>query len=222
MTACDSLKAHSNHAAALIVQGKQHEAFEELQLAIKDAFSSCSWHDDAFPVETTGHPSFEVMVLTGPTNTSDDTSDTLFRWPIISLAPNTRHDENAALQDLCSMTTACVVALFNMGLCCHLSLQERDLPAREHDALLAQAERLYLKGIELGVHCNVAVLNLALSANLMDISFACGDLSRLHIWHAYFTHEMKLLPPNIPANIFSAFCRAHFLFSGTIVAARAA
>eukprot|EP00977_Amphora_coffeiformis_P009130 scaffold2069_cov187-Amphora_coffeaeformis.AAC.47 len=215
MKACDTLKAHSNHAAALIVQGKHQEAFEELQLAIENAVSSGSWSVDVVPAETTVHSAFDVMALTtSPTNVHDD----IFRWPIISLASNAR----TARQQLNSMSTACAVALFNMGLCCHLSLQEKELPAQEHNALLTQAESVYLKGMELGVHCNVPLLNLALSANLMDISFAWGNLTALYIWFAYFQHEMGNLPRNTPKEVFSAFCRSHFLYSGAMVAARAA
>lgn len=219
MDACDQLKTHSNHAAALIVQGKHQEAFEELQLAIKNALSSCSWEEDVVRHTTTHRSAFPIMAMTGPPRADD----TMFRWPIMCLASHYTRRRGEERHRLLSMSSACAVVLYNMGLCCHLSLQEdRGRPANEQEKLMVQAESLYLKSIEVGMHCNLSILNLALSSNLMDISFTSGDLSALHVWLGYFTQEMDVLPRDTPRDVFSALCRSHMMYASGLVAARAA
>lgn len=172
--------------------------------------------------EYTSTPSTSIVVTSSPIDT---TNDRFYSGSLLFSLPGNDMFLLPSLRQIDYCTTIC---LFNMALACHLEYETCQV-ARKRDLHLSQARTLYstayeiLQKYKIETTDAVAVVVMALCANLIDIETEFGNLEHVRFWSCILVDACNTANPRyFRGSAVYSFFDITYVPPGELIAARAA
>ena len=226
----ENLSLANNRAAADIARGENLEAFRGIRSAagqvsaLTPLIAECEARQGPQEDQITQvavHPIYAVNIWTR----ADDNEGYVFCCPFLVKQLSM---DDLAKANLRYMQTLSSVAIFNMGLACHLQYRIAD-ECQKSEVLANRATTLYSQAAQLLEDCSLQPdesalqVYLAICNNMIEVSLSEGHIHQARRWKAKLDVTLKNASKSTNNTVLVDYFKdIQAIYSGTFVAARAA
>lgn len=200
----------NNHAAELINHERYAQAYFILRNAMEEQEMRCRSADERARNEPhkTGRRRMETVELDAIAPLAEDS---MFSSPLVIC----RASWNGEYVDTtrCVQHTTCATAVFNMGLACHLYMQQHVSTPHLQRRFSRMAQALYQQALEIGSSLPISLLHLALCNNLIEVSFEQDDWEGINMWNSIFSQLTQTRPMGVSDDVWMHFMKARMYYS---------
>uniref|UniRef100_A0A7S3P4B1 Uncharacterized protein n=1 Tax=Amphora coffeiformis TaxID=265554 RepID=A0A7S3P4B1_9STRA len=212
----------NNHAAWLIQQERYAEAYYTLRRAME--LQEMSRHR----AQEQEEPAV-VLVRTTLSSVVPPVDETMFSSPLVISSVTSFPRKNINLDNVQQQRYHYATAMYNMGLACHLYLQQHSLSAPLQRRFQRLVQALYQQALDISRTLPLSILHLAICNNLLELTmFAQEDWDGASIWYDMFCrllrhgHSTCTTMGMINEDMWAHFGKVQAYYSANLYAASAA
>ena len=203
------LKETINHAALLIQRRQYAKAYLELREALelqqRMLQASHGGSDDCNKLTEEASPAMSLLGIAplipcgGKTAWPDDP---LFMFPLVI------HASESCVNDTAYACSFCATAAFNMGLACHLYVDQTGVSSQDRKRYFRLAQAFYQQAFHMSKNLVLPVLQMALCNNLVEVAIEQNDWRSARFWASLFVKWTHDQPRKVSGDLWAHFVEA--------------
>ena len=211
----------NNHAAELIQHGRYIDAYYKLRSAMELEEMSCRRTVGSAEYCRDGSHSKSCqggvgVTLSCPLVPAAD--EIMFSSPLVICSTSDIDDTTECARCTCS------AAIYNMGLACHLYMRQNCLSLHMQRRFQGLVQALYQQSLDIGRTLPLSLLHLAISNNLMELTFEQDDWEGASIWNHMFRRlcQLRSMTTGVSDDLWVHFLNVKVYYSENLTTAGAA